>query len=143
LYGKYGNNFAATMLRLMNDRGEVRIVDDQRGSPTWAFDLASLILLLISKVDNKKEIPYGIYHYTNEGNISWFDFAKEIYTQGKNMGLIHKDCSVKPCTSAEYPSRAKRPAYSVLDKNKIKTALGITIPVWDESLKEYLNQCAH
>jgi len=138
LYGRHGGNFVNTMLRLMNERDEVKVVDDQRGSPTWAFDLASLILILIKTVDGGKNIPFGIYHFTDEGNISWFDFAKEIYRQGRELGLIKKDCDVKPCASAEYPAKAKRPAYSVLDKSKIKTALGIDIPAWDKSLKEYL-----
>jgi len=142
LYGKHGGNFVNTMLRLMNEKDEVKVVDDQRGSPTWAFDLASLTLTVIRNVDAGKNIPFGTYHYTDEGNISWFDFAKEIYTQGRTLGLIKRECYVKPCTSAEYPAKVKRPAYSVLDKSKIKTALDISIPAWNESLKEYLKTCA-
>jgi dTDP-4-dehydrorhamnose reductase len=138
LYGKHGGNFVNTMLRLMNEKDEVKVVDDQRGSPTWAFDLASLILTLIKTVDGGKNVPFGIYHFTDEGNISWFDFAKEIYKQGRGLGLIKKDCDVKPCASGEYSAKVKRPAYSVLDKSKIKAALGIDIPDWDKSLKEYL-----
>ena len=140
LYGKHGGNFVNTMLRLMNEKDEVKVVDDQRGSPTWAFDLASLILTLIKTVDGGKNVPFGIYHFTDEGNISWFDFAKEIYRQGRELGLIKKDCDVKPCASGEYPAKVKRPAYSVLDKSKIKSALGIDIPDWNESLKEYLKR---
>jgi len=142
LYGKHGNNFVHTMLRLMNERDEVNVVDDQRGSPTWAFDLASALLAVIKTADSGKDVPFGIYHYTNEGNITWFDFAQEIYRQGREHGRIAKDCAVKPCTSAEYPAKVKRPAYSVLDKSKIKAALGIDIPAWDESLKEFLKICA-
>ncbi|GHU64600.1 NAD(P)-dependent oxidoreductase [Spirochaetia bacterium] len=136
LYGKHGKNFVETMLRLMNDREEIRVVNDQRGSPTWAYDLANTAADLIQQNDNT--VPYGIYHFTNEGNISWFDFAKEIYTQGKALGLITHDCAVKPCTSVEYPAKVTRPAYSVLDKSKIKRTLGLSIPQWDISLKEYL-----
>jgi len=143
LYGRYGNNFVATMLRLMNERDEVKVVNDQRGSPTWAFDLASAVLAVIATADSGKNIPFGIYHFTNEGNITWFDFAKEIYQQGREQGRISKDCAVKPCASAEYPAKVKRPAYSVLDKSKIKAALGIDIPAWDKSLKEFLQTCAH
>ena len=143
LYGKHGNNFVHTMLRLMNERDEVKVVDDQRGSPTWAFDLASAILTVIKAADSGKDIPFGIYHYTDEGNITWFDFAKEIYRQGREQGRIAKDCAVKPCASAEYPAKVKRPAYSVLDKSKIKAALEIDIPVWDKSLKEFLKTCVH
>jgi len=137
LYGAYGNNFVRTMLRLMNERDEINVVADQRGSPTWAFNLASTILTFIKSVDSGKEIPFGIFHYTNEGNITWFDFAEEIYRQGREQGLIKKPCSVKPCTSAEYPARVKRPVYSLLDKSKIKAAMGIEIPVWDISLREF------
>jgi len=143
LYGKHGNNFVHTMLKLMNERDEVKVVNDQRGSPTWTFDLASVIITLIKAVDSGKEIPFGVYHFTNEGNITWFDFAKEIYRQGREQGRITKDCAVNPCTSAEYPAKVKRPGYSVLDKNKIKAALGIKIPAWDESLKEFIKNCAN
>ncbi|MDR2942655.1 MAG: dTDP-4-dehydrorhamnose reductase [Treponema sp.] len=140
LYGKHGNNFVHTMLRLMNERSEIKVVNDQRGSPTWAFDLAFVILTLIKKVDYGKNIPFGIYHFTNDGNITWFDFAKEIFRQGRKLGGIAKDCAVNPCTSAEYPAKVKRPAYSVLDKRKIKSALGIKIPAWKKSLKEFLKK---
>ncbi|MDR1903482.1 MAG: dTDP-4-dehydrorhamnose reductase [Treponema sp.] len=139
LYGAYGNNFVRTMLRLMGERDEVNVVNDQRGSPTWARDLAGLILTLIETADKPGAVvPCGIYHYTNEGNISWFDFALEIYRQGRSRGLLVKDCKVKPCTSTEFPARVKRPEYSVLDKTKIKTTLGITIPAWDKSLGSFL-----
>ena len=133
LYGKHGNNFVSTMIRLMNERFELKVVNDQRGSPTWAYDLAGVIVKLINT-----EKPAGIYHFTNEGNITWFEFAKEIYKQGKEFGLIKNDCSVLPCTSAEFPAKVKRPAYSVLDKGKIKSVLGISIPSWEDSLKECL-----
>ena len=134
LYGKHGNNFVHTMLRLMNERDEVKVVDDQRGSPTWAFDLASAVLALIN---SGKDIPSGIYHYTNEGDITWFDFAKEIFRQGREQGRITKDCAVKPCASAEFPAKVKRPAFSVLDKGKIKAELGLKIPDWKKSLSEF------
>jgi dTDP-4-dehydrorhamnose reductase len=143
LYGKHGNNFVHTMLRLMSERDEVKVVNDQRGSPTWTFDLASVILTFIKTADSGKEIPFGVFHFTNEGNITWFDFAKEIYRQGREQGRITKECAVNPCTSAEYPAKVKRPAYSVLDKSKIKAALGINIPAWDESLKEFIKNCAN
>ena len=141
LYGKYGNNFVHTMLRLMNERDEVKVVDDQRGSPTWAVDLALAVLTVIKAVDSGKDIPFGIYHYTNEGDITWFNFAQEIYRQGRGQGRIARNCVVKPCTSAEFPAKVTRPAYSVLDKSKIKAALGIDIPVWDASLREFLKSC--
>ncbi|MDR2246780.1 MAG: dTDP-4-dehydrorhamnose reductase [Treponema sp.] len=138
LYGKHGNNFVHTMLRLMKERDVVSVVDDQRGSPTWAYDLSGAIADIIRAWQWGRQIPYGIYHYTNEGNITWFDFAREIYEQGRRLGLLTGECSVKPCTSAEFPAKVKRPAYSVLNKTKIRVALGIDIPTWDESLIKYL-----
>jgi dTDP-4-dehydrorhamnose reductase len=142
LYGRHGNNFVATMLRLMNERDEVKVVNDQRGSPTWAYDLSGLIIEIIRVVQGDRQTAYGIYHYTNEGGITWFDFAREIYNQGRVRGLIRKDCKVNPCASAGFPARVKRPAYSILDKTKIKAALGLAIPRWDESLGTFLQTCA-
>jgi dTDP-4-dehydrorhamnose reductase len=139
LYGRHGNNFVATMLRLMNERDEIKVVDDQRGSPTWTYNLAETVLDLIKSAAGKN-IPFGIYHYSNEGNITWFDFAKEIFRQGREQGRIGRNCSIKPCTSDEYPAKVKRPAYSVLDKSKIKAALGVEIPAWDVSLQKFLQE---
>ena len=119
-----------------DERDEVKVVNDQRGSPTWAKDLSRTIVSLILAENGNEQ--FGIYHYTNEGNITWFEFAKEIYRQGKNCGLIKKECMVSPCTSAEYPSKVTRPSYSVLDKGKVKKTLGINIPLWNESLAVYL-----
>jgi dTDP-4-dehydrorhamnose reductase len=124
------------MLRLMNERNEVSVVDDQRGSPTFARGLASAIIEIVKAGDS---LPLGIYHYTDLGDITWFDFAREIYRQGRYLGIVGKDCAVRPCTSAEFPAKVKRPAYSVLDKTKIQRALGIGIPAWNESLENYLS----
>jgi dTDP-4-dehydrorhamnose reductase len=142
LYGKHGGNFVGTMLRMMNERDEVRVVADQRGSPTWAGDLAAVIARIIKAVDGGREPPYGVYHYTNGGDITWYDFAQAIYRGGRRYGLITKECAVRPCTGAEYPGKARRPAYSALDTGKIRAALGITIPAWDESLDAYLRRTA-
>jgi dTDP-4-dehydrorhamnose reductase len=111
LYGEYGGNFVHTMLRLMNERDEVKVVDDQRGSPTWAADLSRTLLSLILACDAPASaVPApGLYHYTNEGIVSWFDFAQEIYRQGRGRGLIKKDCAVRPCASAEYPAKVTPP----------------------------------
>jgi dTDP-4-dehydrorhamnose reductase len=141
LYGRNGRNFVRTMLRLMSEREELRVVSDQRGSPTWTKDLAETAASLILRADSGEPVKPGIYHYTNEGAISWFDFAEAIYAQGKKLGLISGDCAVKPCSTAEYPTRASRPAYSVLDTGKIKQALGIAIPRWDASLARCLETC--
>lgn len=141
LYGKYGNNFVHTMFKLMNERDSISVVNDQRGSPTWAHDLANTAVNMILRSDGGKTMPYGIYHYTNEGDVSWFEFAQEIYAQGRKTGLFNKDCAVRPCTSAEFPAKVTRPAYSVLDKGKIQRMLGVSIPLWNASLREYFKTC--
>ena len=140
LYGKYGNNFVNTMLRLMNEKQEIKVVDDQRGSPTEVSALVAVILNIITK-SSAMNIPYGIYHFTNEGDTTWFGFAKEIYRLGREMGLIKTDCNILPCTSSEFPAKVKRPNYSVLDKSKIKNAFeGLNIGSWEEYLKDYLEE---
>ena len=138
LYGKYGNNFVHTMLHLMRERDSISVVDDQKGSPTWAFDLAKVILEFIKQSSEGKIIPYGIYNFTNEGEITWFDFAGEIYRIGRASGILTKNCEINSCASDEFPARVNRPVYSVLDKTKIKNTLGIKIPVWNESLRNLL-----
>ena len=136
LYGWAGKNFVYTMLRAMNKNPAVKVVADQKGTPTFAGDLAVVILKIISK---ENPIPYGIYHVTDLGETTWWDFTKEIKNQGIDAGYLqNKDCVVNPCTTEEYPTPAKRPAYSVLSKNKIQQALGITLPQWQESLAVFL-----
>jgi len=141
MYGAYGKNFVTTMLALMRERESLKVVNDQWGSPTWARDLARTIAALLAAGDAGKAIGHGIYHYTNEGLVTWFGFAREIYRIAREMGLLTKPCEVLPCTSAEYPAKVTRPAWSVLDKSKITKALGIVIPQWEESLKEFLKSC--
>ncbi len=138
LYGQYGHNFVFTMLKLMKERDSIKVVCDQQGSPTWAYDLAHIIIKLIRTAEEGKIIPYGIYHFTNEGSTSWFDFAIAIYKESKKLGLVTKDCSISSCTTDEYPTKARRPAYSCLDKTKIKAALNCEIPVWDAALRNFL-----
>lgn len=125
LYSEHGNNFMKTMLRLAEDRDELSVVADQIGSPTYATDLAITLLKIISS-NNKN---YGIYNYSNEGEVSWYDFAKAIF---QISGLKIK---VNPIKTEAYPTPAQRPQFSVLDKSKIKQALQIEIPYWKESLK--------
>ncbi|GHV82861.1 NAD(P)-dependent oxidoreductase [Spirochaetia bacterium] len=138
LYGRYGKNFVQTMVALMNSRTEINVVNDQKGCPTWTQDLCGAI---VSIIQNKPD--FGVYHYTNEDVCTWFEFAAAIYKAGREFGIIKNQCLVKPCTSAEYPSKVTRPAYSVLDKTKIKAALNIQIPGWKESLLEYLKQVSN
>ena len=126
LYSTFGNNFVKTMIRLGKERQELSVIFDQIGTPTYARDLAAAIMTIISK-----GIIPGIYHFSNEGVISWYDFTKAIH---RLAGI--NTCNVKPIHTAEYPTPAKRPHYSVLDKTKIKQTYNIEIPYWEESLAE-------
>lgn len=127
LYSSYGHNFVKTMIRLANERNEISVVADQVGTPTYAYDLADAILQIITRFD-KSQIK-GIYHFSNEGAISWYDFAVSI------MQLINSDCEIKAIESKDFPAKAKRPFYSVLSKTKIKSDFNIKIPYWHDSLK--------
>lgn len=128
LYSEHCNNFMKTMLRLGSERAELSVVNDQIGTPTYAKDLAKVILKIIKSDSN----DYGIYHYSNDGVASWYDFADEIFKIEKNSILI------KGIPTSAYLTSAKRPKYSVLDKSKIKEMLNIDIPTWKESLKKAL-----
>ena len=128
LYSEFGNNFVKTMRRLTAEKDKLNVVFDQIGTPTYAMDLAKVIFKIIEE-KLFKDIE-GVYHFSNEGVISWYDFAKEI------CELSGNECDIQPCHSDEFPSKVKRPNYSVLDKTKIKNKLNITIPYWKDSLKK-------
>lgn len=130
LYSTFGNNFVKTMIRLGKERSELGVIFDQIGTPTYAHDLAHVIMTVV-----RKGIVPGVYHFTNEGVISWYDFAKAIH---RIAGI--KTCHVRPLHTAEYPTPARRPHYSVLDKTKIKKVYGIEIPYWEDSLKDCLEK---
>ena len=130
LYSTFGNNFVKTMIRLGKEKPEIGVIFDQIGTPTYARDLAVAIMTII----NKGIVP-GVYHFTNEGVISWYDFTKAIH---RIAGIT--TCHVRPLHTAEYPTPANRPHYSVLDKTKIKETYGIEIPYWEESLKDCLEK---
>lgn len=136
LYGYDGRNFVYTMLKLMESKAELSVVSDQKGTPTFAGDLANCI---IKTIVSENKIPCGIYHCTDLGEITWYDFACEIYKQGKALGKLSNECKINPCSTEEFPTKAKRPAYSVLSKDKIQQALGITLPMWNESLNVFMN----
>lgn len=128
LYSEFGKNFVKTMLNLTATKPQLKVVFDQVGTPTYAYDLAKAIFDI---VDNRKyEGNTGIYHFSNEGVCSWYDFTKVIAELAGNT-----DCDIQPCHSNEFPSPVKRPAYSVLDKTKVKDTFGIKIPYWTDSLK--------
>ena len=125
LYSPYGKNFVKTMLRLTSEKDSLKVVFDQIGTPTYAWDLATVIHGII---EGRRLDKTGLYHFSDEGAISWYDFAKAICEIGGNT------CDIQPCHTEEYPSKAKRPRFSVLDKTKIKETLGISIPYWRDSL---------
>lgn len=129
LYSEYANNFVKTMLRLSSERDSLGIVADQVGSPTYAMDLARTIIHIV----DSGSMEYGIYHYSNEGVTSWYDFAKAIFETAE------VNVEVNPLPTEAYPTPAKRPAYSVMNKRKIKEKLGVKIPYWRDSLKN----CIH
>lgn len=131
LYSEFGKNFCKTMMNLTATKPQLKVVFDQVGTPTYALDLAKAIAVVIEKFDGSQT---GVYHYSNEGVCSWFDFTKMI---AEYSGTT--DCDVQPCHSDEFPSPVKRPAYSVLDKTKIKEVFGVTVPYWVDSLKQCIN----
>lgn len=131
VYSSFGANFVKTMLRLGKERDELGVIFDQVGTPTYARDLAKAILEILPTINNKE---VEIYHYSNEGVLSWYDFAKEI------MRMAKLDCKVNPIETKEYPTPATRPHYSLLNKSKIKKEFNIEIPYWKDSLDECLRK---
>ena len=139
LYSEFGKNFVKTMLNLTSSKPQLKVVFDQVGTPTYALDLAKAIQIVVEDYEkecseyNHQWSQYtknGIYHYSNEGVCSWFDFTKMIAEMSGNTS-----CDIQPCHSDEFPSPVKRPSFSVLDKTKIKQTFGISVPYWTESLK--------
>ena len=129
LYSEFGKNFVKTMLNLTSTKPQLKVVFDQVGTPTYAYDLA---LAIYDIVENQKyEGNDGVYHFSNEGVCSWFDFTKMIAEYAENTS-----CDIQPCYSSEFPSPVVRPSYSVLDKSKIKSTFGVKVPYWTDSLKK-------
>ena len=138
LYSSYGNNFVKTMIRLGKERDQINVVSDQIGTPTYSADLAKAIMHIIEWSEKENRFESGIYHYSNDGICSWYDFTLEIH---KDAGIT--DCKVNPIPTKDYPTRAVRPMYSVLDKTKIKETFGLVVPQWEDSLRiciEKLNE---
>ena len=133
VFGINGKNFVKTMLNLTATKPQLKVVFDQVGTPTYAYDLAAAIYEIVS--ERKHEGNDGVYHFSNEGVCSWYDFTKVI---AEYAG--HTECDIQPCHSDEFPSPVKRPAYSVLDKTKIKQTFGVKVPYWTESLKVCLGK---
>ena len=131
LYSEFGKNFCKTMMQLTTTKPQLKVVFDQVGTPTYALDLAKAIAVVLERFDGTQT---GVYHYSNEGVCSWYDFAKMIAEYNGTIG-----CDVQPCHSDEFPSPVKRPSYSVLDKTKIKEVFGVSVPYWTDSLKQCIN----
>ena len=142
LYSEFGKNFVKTMLNLTATKPQLKVVFDQVGTPTYALDLANAIMIVIEDYKQERNLkpePWnytknGIYHFSNEGVCSWYDFTKMIAEYAGN-----KNCDILPCHSDEFPSPVKRPSYSVLDKTKIKETFGVNVPYWTDSLKACIN----
>lgn len=143
LYSEFGKNFVKTMLSLTSTKPQLKVVFDQVGTPTYAYDLAKVISDIIEEYQNEITnhnqwslySKCGIYHYSNEGVCSWYDFAKVIADSAGTTG-----CDIQPCHSEEFPSLVRRPAYSVLDKTKVKNTFGVKVPFWIDSLKKCLTK---
>jgi len=133
LYGLHGKNFVYTMLRLMREREELRVVDDQHGTPTYAVDLAHAIGEIVRRADPE----WGTYHFTNRGRTTWYRFALEIQNMAVGAGLLDGACRVVPVTSADFPTKARRPHYSLLSTENIEQTFGIRPPPWEESLGRF------
>jgi dTDP-4-dehydrorhamnose reductase len=138
LYSAYGNNFVKTMLRIGNKKKSIQVVSDQKGTPTYAKDLAKTCLDILSDASSTNLSKKGnLYHYSNEGVTSWYDFATAI------MEISNIDCQVIPIETKDYPTQARRPMYSVLDKSKIKSDFKVTIPHWRDSLANCIKKINH
>jgi dTDP-4-dehydrorhamnose reductase len=134
LYGRHGRSFVSTMLRLFGERKQVAVVSDQRGTPTYAVDLADVIVRIVKDFGSR----FGTYHFTNEGSTNWYEFAREIYGKARECGLVGKEVEIIPIESSDYPAKAKRPMNSLLSKEKIKRTFGMQIRRWEEALEEFL-----
>lgn len=139
LYGVTGHNFVKTILRLASERDNLRIVYDQAGSPTWSADLAAMLVNICTAIESGQK-PWGLYHYSNEGIASWYDFAVAIREEAEAAGFELKCSHIEPILTSEYPVPAKRPAYSVLNKAKIKKTFNASIPHWRSSLSSMVKE---
>lgn len=139
LHGPHGPNFAATMLRLMAERPALSVVDDQRGSPTYAVDLAEALLAFVEH----DAADFGTYHFTNDGVCTWHDFAQEIQSQALAAGLLETAVPIEPIPTTAYPTPAARPANSALSTERIRSALGLAIPTWQDGLRRHLQRLFH
>jgi dTDP-4-dehydrorhamnose reductase len=136
LYGSQGENFVYTMIRIMKKHSSIDVVDDQYGSPTWTINLAEAIKAIVSY----PEPVYGIYHFSGVGRTTWCGFAQEIYRIGRNSGIIDQDCKINPVNTDQYPTKAKRPVWSVMSKDKIIKTYRVSVPEWKTSLGRWFEK---
>jgi dTDP-4-dehydrorhamnose reductase len=139
LYGTHGANFVKTMIRLAKERKELRVVNDQKGCPTFAGDLADAVIKIVESINDGQEMKWGTYHYCNKGVTSWYHFAKktiELASEYENLALE----KIVPIPTTEYPTPAPRPAFSALDCSSFESAFGVEMRPWEESLKKMIRQ---
>lgn len=136
LYGKWGKNFVYTMLRLLEEKQQLQVVDDQVGCPTWSREVAKLIL----KIIERDSTAFGTYHYCGRGQVSWYGFTTKIAEYAHQLGLVQEPARVEPCSSEEYPTKARRPKWSVLSTSKAEDTFGLTSPAWQQSLYTFLSE---
>jgi len=137
VYGSQGNNFVKTMLRLGQDREQLRVVSDQIGCPTAAVDIADTIMNIVLQMMDKPDNRWGTYHYCSAGNTNWAEFARAIFSTAKTINSHYASVQVLPIATSEYPTKASRPNYSVLDCSKIEQNFAISLPLWEMSLRRY------
>jgi dTDP-4-dehydrorhamnose reductase len=140
VFAAHGNNFVKTMLRLAAQRDSLSIVADQRGGPTSAASIAAALWQLAEQYRDKGELPWGVYHYSGTPACSWFEFAEEIFAQACTLGLLEKAPAISPITTAEYPTPARRPAWSVMDCSKLERCCGIHPAPWKDELQKVLKE---
>ena len=139
VFSAHGNNFVKTMLRLAKDRDQLSIVADQQGGPTSAVSIANALWQLVQRYHAENTLPWGIYHFSGAPDCSWYTFAQEIFTQAKILGLLERVPELKPIATEDYPTPAKRPAWSVLDCSTLAAQLDIEVPQWQDDLREVLS----
>lgn len=142
VFGIHGNNFVKTMLRLAGERNELKVVSDQTGGPTYAGHIADLLLALCQRITRNQMMPWGTYHYSGAPAVNWHEFAKAIVEGGRKQRLINHPVAVLPIGTEDYPTRARRPAHSVLDCRGLETAFGLAQPSWKQGLNEMLAHLA-
>ncbi|MGI3130184.1 dTDP-4-dehydrorhamnose reductase [Halopseudomonas pachastrellae] len=140
VFAAHGNNFVRTMLRLAAQHDSLSIVADQRGGPTSAASIAAALWQLAQQYRDKGDLPWGVYHYSGTPACSWFEFAEEIFTQACTLGMLEKTPAVNPITTAEYPTPARRPAWSVMDCSKLEQYCGIRPAPWKDELQKVLKE---